>query len=141
CGGLIQGPESGILTSPGFYGKENSTYEPDTQCVWSLKAPEGQIVKIKITDMDLEYNVECKHDFLKLFEGGGTDASLVHVYCNNPQDEPIQDRFREVKSRGRYLTLYFLTDMSIERRGFRLEYSFSGFEDECGFTTNRMTGT
>ncbi|EJW72528.1 hypothetical protein WUBG_16565, partial [Wuchereria bancrofti] len=31
--------------------------------------------------------------------------------------------------------------MSIERRGFRLEYSFSGFEDECGFTTNRMTGT
>ncbi|VDN93661.1 unnamed protein product [Brugia pahangi] len=141
CGGLIQGPESGILTSPGFYGKENSTYEPDTQCVWSLKAPEGQIVKIKITDMDLEYNVECKHDFLKLFEGGGTDASLVHVYCNNPQDEPIQDRFREVKSRGRYLTLYFFTDMSIERRGFRLEYSFSGFEDECGFTTNRMTGT
>uniref|UniRef100_A0A158PT14 Cubilin n=1 Tax=Brugia timori TaxID=42155 RepID=A0A158PT14_9BILA len=129
CGGLIQGPESGILTSPGFYGKENSTYEPDTQCVWSLKAPEGQIVKIKITDMDLEYNVECKHDFLKLFEGGGTDASLVHVYCNNPQDEPIQDRFREVKSRGRYLTLYFFTDMSIERRGFRLEYSFSGFED------------
>uniref|UniRef100_A0A914RGT7 CUB domain-containing protein n=1 Tax=Parascaris equorum TaxID=6256 RepID=A0A914RGT7_PAREQ len=39
------------------------------QCVWSLKAPEGQIVKIKVTDMDLEYNVECKHDFLKLFEG------------------------------------------------------------------------
>ncbi|OZC07943.1 CUB domain protein [Onchocerca flexuosa] len=91
--------------------------------------------------MDLEYNVECKHDFLKLFEGGGTDASLVHVYCNNPYDEPIQDRFKEVKSRGRYLTLYFNTDKSIERRGFRLEYSFSGFEDECGFTTNRMLGT
>ncbi|CAG9535646.1 unnamed protein product [Cercopithifilaria johnstoni] len=141
CGGLIQGPESGILISPGFYRKGNSTYEPDTQCVWSLKAPEGQIVKIKITDMDLEYNVECKHDFLKLFEGGGTDASLIHIYCNNPQDEPIQDRFKEVKSRGRYLTLYFFTDKSIERRGFRLEYSFSGFEDECGFTTNRMTGT
>lgn len=48
CGGLIQGPESGILTSPGFYGKENSTYEPDTQCVWSLKAPEGQIVKVRL---------------------------------------------------------------------------------------------
>ncbi|KAM3716945.1 Cubilin [Dirofilaria immitis] len=141
CGGLIQGPEPGILTSPGFYETENSTYEPNTQCVWSLKAPEGQIVKIGITDMDLEYNVECKHDFLKLFEGSGTDASLVHTYCNNPQDEPIQDRFKEVKSRGRYLTLYFNTDKSIERKGFRLEYSFSGFEDECGFTTNRMTGT
>ncbi|VDK77902.1 unnamed protein product [Litomosoides sigmodontis] len=140
CGGLIQGPESGVLTSPHFYERENSTYEPDTQCVWSLKAPEGQIVKIRITDMDLEFNVECKHDFLKLFEGGGTDASLVHIYCNNPQDEPIQDRFREVKSRGRYLTLYFFTDKSIERRGFRLEYSFSGFEDECGFSTNRVTG-
>lgn len=76
---------------------------------------------------------------LSFIVGGGTDASLVHMYCNNPDDEPIQDRFREVKSRGRYLTLYFFTDSSIERKGFRLEYSFSSFEDGSSFYINNYS--
>uniref|UniRef100_A0A9J2PYS9 CUB domain-containing protein n=1 Tax=Ascaris lumbricoides TaxID=6252 RepID=A0A9J2PYS9_ASCLU len=140
CGGYIKGPVAGVITSPGF-GTSDGNYEPNMQCVWSLKAPEGQIVKIKVTDMDLEYNVECKHDFLKLFEGGGTDSSLIHIYCNNPDEEPLQERFKEVKSRGRFLTLYFYTDKSVQRKGFRIEYSFSGFDNECGFTTSAMNGT
>ncbi|VDK57227.1 unnamed protein product [Anisakis simplex] len=85
--------------------------------------------KIKITDMDIEYHVECKHDFLKLYEGGGTDSSLIHTYCNNPDEEPLQERFKEVKSRGRFITLYFYTDKTVQRKGFRIEYSFSGFEN------------
>ncbi|VDM93747.1 unnamed protein product, partial [Onchocerca ochengi] len=125
--------------SENVYWKSNSTcldtgsYVRITVCDGLIQGPEP----IKITDMDLEYNVECKHDFLKSFGGisrklglivGGTDTSLVHVYCNNPYDEPIQNRFKEVKYLT-YLTLYFNTDKSVERRGFRLEYSFSGFED------------
>ncbi|MFH4977909.1 hypothetical protein AB6A40_004618 [Gnathostoma spinigerum] len=138
CGGYYNGPDGGFIASPGY---NNGSYPANTQCIWSFKAPEAKVVKLKIVDMNLEHSYECKHDYLRVYEGGGTDASLIHIYCNNDQMEPLQERFQDVKSKGRYLTLYFVSDGTIQMKGFKIEYSFIGFDDECGFSTNSLNGT
>ncbi|KAK6758659.1 hypothetical protein RB195_016091 [Necator americanus] len=43
CGGLIDKPNSGVITSPNFGGGQ--PYLRNSHCLWMLVAPEGMIVK------------------------------------------------------------------------------------------------
>ncbi|WKY13932.1 hypothetical protein Q1695_004623 [Nippostrongylus brasiliensis] len=143
CGGVISRPNAGVVTSPNF--GDGRPYLSDSNCLWMLIAPEGMVVKITITDMDIEYNPACDNDVLIV--GEGPESDVIHRYCsrenrygNETEEEMLKVRFKTVKSRSRYLTLTWTTDSQNEYRGWRIDYEFIPDGAECGFATHAMTG-
>uniref|UniRef100_A0A914H2F9 Cubilin n=1 Tax=Globodera rostochiensis TaxID=31243 RepID=A0A914H2F9_GLORO len=139
CGGVIDSDRgmSGELSSPNF-GVTN--YSNNMECLWSLRAPEGRVVSIEITFMDLESSLECNHDVLEVSSGEDLSA-VIHRYCVQEEDK-LADRFRHIRTVGHSLTLYFSTDSSVTRKGFSLQYAFvSTGQSDCGFNANSLNGT
>ncbi|KAI6211378.1 putative cubilin [Aphelenchoides besseyi] len=143
CGGHINSEfsgNSGRIQSPGTY---RGNYTSNADCLWILEAPEGQVVSLNITRLDLEFVVDCNNDFLEISEGQDRHAVIVRL-CHEEEprsDFQLQDRFRTYKSHGRYMTLYFHSNAEIERRGFELKWEFTHFDNgTCGFTAHSETG-
>uniref|UniRef100_A0A7E4UNF5 Cubilin n=1 Tax=Panagrellus redivivus TaxID=6233 RepID=A0A7E4UNF5_PANRE len=139
CGGTIDPDEaqSGVITSPNF--DSGNVYDKNMNCLWYLKAPEGQIIETEIDFMDIEYQVECKNDVLIVAEGQGLH-SVIHRYCNSVE-APLPERFRKIRSHSRELTLLWHSDSNVQRKGFNLTYSFvSNNENGCGFTAHAGRG-
>uniref|UniRef100_A0A158R3Q9 Cubilin n=1 Tax=Syphacia muris TaxID=451379 RepID=A0A158R3Q9_9BILA len=135
CGGFIVGPDDGVITSPG-YNQESGTYPSDIECLWILKAPEGQVVRVNITDMELQFDYDCRLDELTLYEGYGKDIAQIHQYCSA---EGVHERFQE--SIGRILSFHFHSAVSTGKRGFKINYSFHSASQVCGFTRKSRNGT
>uniref|UniRef100_A0A1I7UVG7 Cubilin n=1 Tax=Caenorhabditis tropicalis TaxID=1561998 RepID=A0A1I7UVG7_9PELO len=140
CGGLITTPNTGEITSPN-YG--NGRYLPGSKCRWVLEAPEGQIVKIKVVEMKIVYDHECENDHLIIGEGKQADVNPIHRYCHKidgENEEKLEDRFKSIKTHGRYMTVQWVTNQKSEDAGWKLEYEFVGENDECGYHTRGLSG-
>uniref|UniRef100_A0A914BUV6 Cubilin n=1 Tax=Acrobeloides nanus TaxID=290746 RepID=A0A914BUV6_9BILA len=138
CGGLLRDNPSGVIEPP---KGADGNYTDNAFCIWTLQAPEGKVVSIEITSMNIEYEVECKHDVLIISEGDSGQAT-IHRYCNGNGSEPLADRFKKVKSRSRDLTLQWITDDSINKQGgFIINYEFVDYDSACGFVTHSKSGT
>ncbi|CAI2354216.1 unnamed protein product [Caenorhabditis sp. 36 PRJEB53466] len=141
CGGVIRSPNAGEITSPNFGA--GLKYLPNSKCRWHLEAPEGQIVKIKIVEMRIQYDHECSADRLIVGEGRQADVNVIHKYCHKmdgSQEQKLEDRFKTIRSHGRFLTLVWLTDANFESDGWKLEYEFVGENDDCGYHSRGMSG-
>ncbi|CAJ0568881.1 unnamed protein product, partial [Mesorhabditis spiculigera] len=94
--------------------------------------------------MDIEYDVTCNHDELKLLEGAGDQAQVVHRYCIPAEKTaligPNSERFNTQISKSRHFTLIWRTDADVEQKGWKLEYEFVNPNSECGFISNAMHG-
>jgi len=62
CGGVITGRQSGQITSPNF----PRNYPDDKECIWLIKANEGQTIEFTIAELDLEPNRRCRYDYLEV---------------------------------------------------------------------------
>ena len=142
CGGLIteqtQEAQAGTITSPNW---SRGNYTNSAECLWTLQAPEGKIVTLNFTFMDIEHSINgCNSDFLEVSEGQDRH-SVFHRYCNDNGDHKMEDRYRTIRTVGRHLTLYFHSDSSVSGRGFSADWEFVGeVENQCGFTTHAKTG-
>ncbi|KAI6227549.1 putative cubilin [Aphelenchoides fujianensis] len=139
CGGHVRAAEfgnSGRIQSPG----SPRAYANDADCIWVLEAPEGQL---NITRLDLEHSVDCEKDFLEISEGEDRHA-VVGRWCYEEGADvqfAMPERFRRLKSHGRFLTLRFHSDGEGVRRGFEALWRFTHFEDgTCGFTSHAESG-
>lgn len=59
---------------------------------------------------------------------------MIHRYCYQADGDSLSgmpERFRSIRSHGRTLTLYFKTDSSITRKGFKASLEFVDY-DETG---------
>uniref|UniRef100_A0A8R1DU11 CUB domain-containing protein n=1 Tax=Caenorhabditis japonica TaxID=281687 RepID=A0A8R1DU11_CAEJA len=142
CGGVITTPNSGEITSPNF--GPGQKYLPGSKCRWILEAPEGQIVKIKFVEMRITYEHECAEDSLIVGEGRQAEMNIIHKYCHRmdgEQETKLEERFKTLKSHGRYLSLLWSTNEKFEEAGWKLQYEFVNENDECGFHTKGMSGT
>ncbi|CAD6193661.1 unnamed protein product [Caenorhabditis auriculariae] len=139
--GVIETPSSGTITSPNW--SLHGQYLPNSHCKWFLTAPEGQVVKINILMMDVEYTTECVNDILTV--GEGIDNLIIHKYCNSNDEygkpeEQLAERFKTVVSVSRYLTLEWHTDGQNERNGWKIDYEFVNANNVCGYATKGMSG-
>uniref|UniRef100_A0A1I7RXF4 Cubilin n=1 Tax=Bursaphelenchus xylophilus TaxID=6326 RepID=A0A1I7RXF4_BURXY len=126
CGGDITEElygNFGTIRAPGT--QDGGNYSNNADCLWHLKAPEGLVIKLSVTKMDLEYDVYCNHDVLEVAEGLATSSQL-HRYCNSEliPDTALEDRFKRLISRGRYLTLHFHSNHEINGKGFEIDWEF-----------------
>ena len=91
---------------PGYY-PTNKIY------VWTITVPEGKIIEVTFQELDIEYSSGCTKDFLKAYDGRGVNDALLNTYCG-------RSRPASFRTSGRYLYLYFRSDVSGTSRGFRI---------------------
>ncbi|MCI4382268.1 hypothetical protein PGIGA_G00012940 [Pangasianodon gigas] len=90
-------------------------YPNNARCTWTLLGGEMQVVSLTFTSVDLESC--CDH--IRVYDGPNTQHTLLGSVTGN------QTQFNSSNS---YMTVFFSTDHSVTRQGFRAEWTFKS----CG---------
>uniref|UniRef100_A0A8C0FEB1 Cubilin n=1 Tax=Bubo bubo TaxID=30461 RepID=A0A8C0FEB1_BUBBB len=127
CGGTVIG-QSGIVESTGYPDRH---YQDNLLCEWFLQGPRGHYLTIRLEGLDIQNSSECTNDFVEIREYNAS-GNLLGRYCGNtlPDAVDTSDSFAYVK---------FITDGSVNARGFRLHFDSS--TEECGGDFTAPVGT
>lgn len=109
CGGLITSPEGSIM-SPNY----PEPYEELTECTWIISTSQGSSVQVFIIDLDLEVHFLCSLDYLEFFEITNVGTKSLGKYCTSHSTV--------ITSVGNRMKILFHSDISMEGRGFHLQY-------------------
>ena len=120
CGGTFT-EATGLVTSP----YHPNPYPSGRQCDYLIAQPMGMTIRVAFIDFEIEGSYNCAYDYLEIRDGDNGNSSLVGKYCGDPslQPDPIQ-------STHNYLWLRFVTDGSVQNRGFAFNYTT--VESRCG---------
>ncbi|XP_064612183.1 uncharacterized protein LOC135476179 isoform X2 [Liolophura sinensis] len=125
--GVVVSDKKGVIQSPNF-GVGN--YPLETKCVWKIRASAGERIHISYTNFQLEWERNCRWDSLTAHAGENTNrSSLLGRFCGS-------DLPSNITSSGNVITLVFVSDRVVSRRGFRLEYDILRAKQSapaCGF--------
>ncbi|XP_060075561.1 cubilin-like [Ylistrum balloti] len=127
CGGTLTAEQDGEIVSTNYPG----IYDPLSNCSWLILADHSaDRITLTFTHMDTEFYSSCIHDYVSVYNGDDEAAPLIGKYCGNTIPSPIT-------SLGSALFVRFVTDISVQRTGFRAVYSKSS--SACGgdFTAER----
>ncbi|GMR48509.1 hypothetical protein PMAYCL1PPCAC_18704 [Pristionchus mayeri] len=119
CGGPLYS-SSGIIQSPLY----PDAYPPNADCLWSIRVPEGKQVALKVHFFHLESHKECIYDRVVVYEGSSEGSIPIALLCGQTTQGT------HVVSKGsNQVTLRFISDSSVQKSGFELE--FVEEVDEC----------
>ncbi|XP_075699576.1 embryonic protein UVS.2-like [Rhinoderma darwinii] len=108
CGGKFYTPDKNI-TSLGY----PNAYPPNLNCVYTITAPVGYRVSLSVNNFQLENIRFCKNDYLKT-----SDGSIERgPFCGD-------NKIPTITSTGNTLVLTFVSDSSVQKRGFQASYIF-----------------
>lgn len=115
CGGTYNN-ENGIIASPMY----PLPYHKDRECIYEIVAPLGKSITLDWMDFDVEGNTypECNYDRVEVYDGVPDDANSLGRYCGHVMPP-------QAISKMNLMTLKFVSDVSIEGRGWRGNYSFT----------------
>ncbi|XP_010225526.1 PREDICTED: cubilin-like, partial [Tinamus guttatus] len=127
CGGTVTG-QTGTIESVGY---PDLHYEDNLRCEWFLQGPRGHYLTITVEGLDIQNSSECANDFVEIREYNAS-GNVLGRYCGNtlPDAVDTSDSFAYVK---------FVTDGSVNARGFRLRFDSSS--EECGGDFTAPIGT
>lgn len=111
CGGYFTN-EKGELSSPSY----NGTYLSNILCEYNIKTSQGSKIRIDFREFHLEKSVNCRFDYLKIYDGPSEESPLVGKFCGT-----IYPKFYVSSSN----TLYFIfrSDYSVSGEGFKISYN------------------
>uniref|UniRef100_A0A8C5QLU8 Metalloendopeptidase n=1 Tax=Leptobrachium leishanense TaxID=445787 RepID=A0A8C5QLU8_9ANUR len=112
CGGVFYAP-AGNFTSPAY-----PKYAPKMQCKWTISAAPEYKVSLTFSDFELEpmNNQKCSYDYVSVYDGLDDSSSLLGKFCGTNYTSPIT-------STGHTMYIEFVTDKTIQLRGFRASYT------------------
>ena len=108
CPSIIPGASVGVVYSPNFPW----SYPSDILCVWRIRAPTGQRVKLTFIKFNLETSSSCAYDYVKVLDGYYTQLGK---YCGFQIPSSIS-------SSSSSLTVEFHSDSSSTFSGFLALY-------------------
>lgn len=131
CGGKVN--DTKVITSS--FGNDN--YDENLNCTWNIEAPRNKIVVVKFLYIDLESHSECNNDYVALFDSSYVNddmrLALLCGYINSTTT---------LRSTGNNMVLEFITDSSLNYKGFKAVIYFSYSEKVgCGGRVNITTGS
>jgi len=104
---------------------------------WLIAVPSNQRVTLSFSYLD----TELYYDYVKIYDGSSSQATLLGTYSGNSQPSSIT-------SSGSYVYITFHSDSSVSSSydGFVIEYvSFGSFEENCNsnnaYTLDSPSGT
>lgn len=123
CGGTITSPE-GSIVSPNY----PETYDANTECLWKIATNQGSYLQLTVADLDLESVSSCSLDYIEFSEMVNKQKKILGKYCTIP-NPPV------MTTAGNKLSVFFRSDVSVQGRGFQLQYS-----TVCNNTVKGMSG-
>uniref|UniRef100_A0A0K0E2R5 Cubilin n=1 Tax=Strongyloides stercoralis TaxID=6248 RepID=A0A0K0E2R5_STRER len=141
CGGIVKGMK-GFITSPTYNMLDSNDDKRNFEsCVWTLKAPENHIVKIKIHNVTLQSTSTQGSDaFLNIYEGNTEDNAVLHRFSK--KEHTLMKEFYNIKSNGQIIIIqWYIGSFNPYKRGFKLQYEYVRKDNECGYHIYDMNGT
>ncbi|XP_032169876.1 deleted in malignant brain tumors 1 protein isoform X6 [Mustela erminea] len=114
CGGFLTQP-SGYFSSPFYPG----TYPNNANCLWDIEVQNNYHVTVIFRDVQLEGG--CSYDYIEVFDGPSHSSPLIARVCNGSVGP--------LTSSSNFMSIRFVSDGSITRRGFQADYYSSPSED------------
>ena len=101
-----------IITSPNYPGN----YSNKMECQLTIRFAADEIVKITLDEFDVEGEFDrCWYDYLTLYDGDTTSSRIIDKeLCG------YSARGKTFKSTGNVMTLFFKSDDSVTRPGFKI---------------------
>ncbi|MBZ3872256.1 CUB and sushi domain-containing protein 1 [Sciurus carolinensis] len=106
CGGVVEEME-GVILSPGFPGN----YPSNMDCSWKIALPVGFGAHIQF----LNFSTEPNHDFIEIRNGPYETSRMMGRFSGSELPSTLLSTSHET-------TVYFHSDHSQNRPGFKLEY-------------------
>ncbi|XP_014892814.1 CUB and sushi domain-containing protein 1-like, partial [Poecilia latipinna] len=106
CGGIREEME-GMILSPGFPGN----YPSNSDCTWRIYLPVGYGAHVQF----LNFSTEANHDFLEIRNGPLDTSAVIGRFSGQDVPSPLLTTSHET-------TVYFHSDHSQNKPGFRFEY-------------------
>uniref|UniRef100_A0A2K6S3H7 CUB and Sushi multiple domains 2 n=1 Tax=Saimiri boliviensis boliviensis TaxID=39432 RepID=A0A2K6S3H7_SAIBB len=106
CGGTVEEME-GVILSPGFPGN----YPSNMDCSWKIALPVGFGAHIQF----LNFSTEPNHDFIEIRNGPYETSRMMGRFSGSELPSSLLSTSHET-------TVYFHSDHSQNRPGFKLEY-------------------
>lgn len=127
CHNTLKG-HRGIIESPNF----PSPYPHDYNCSWIIEAPIGNNISIAFSHLILESHPTCYFDYVEISEKlyDGTEKQ-IKKYCGEVSSLP------SLTVTSNIAIVRFLTDFTVSRGGFRLEWKIEG----CGGKLTKEIGS
>lgn len=122
---------TGIIQSPRFPKR----YPKNRNCTWVIHVENGLQIRLNFTTFKVEseslVHGKC-YDYLEIRNGRQSDSPLVGKFCGHG---PMP----EIVSHSNYLYLRFISDVSLEDKGFKLQYEATA--TGCGGTLTAESGS
>ncbi|XP_052804288.1 hemicentin-1-like isoform X2 [Mya arenaria] len=115
---------SGVIESPNF----PNPYPHNLNCTWVIDTTIGNTVYISFSSFSIESN--CQYDHLQINDGDQPTSTSLGTFCGSNLPRPISSSTDKV-------WINFVTDSSVAKNGFRLEYITHG----CGGYLHTPTGS
>nr|XP_046231199.1 bone morphogenetic protein 1-like isoform X2 [Scatophagus argus] len=107
---------SGTISSPNWPDR----YPSKKACTWSLSTTPGHRIKLAFNEIDMEAHLECAYDHLEIYDGQDMRVPSLGRFCGTKKPSPVI-------SSGNKMFLRFISDNSVQKRGFEASYGA-----ECG---------
>ncbi|NXC49902.1 BMP1 protein, partial [Penelope pileata] len=117
CGGDVK-KDHGHIQSPNY----PDDYRPSKVCVWRITVSEGFHVGLTFQSFEIERHDSCAYDYLEIRDGSSEGSGLIGRFCG-------YDKPDDIKSSSNHLWLKFVSDGSINKAGFAV--NFFKDKDEC----------
>ncbi|XP_046577738.1 cubilin-like isoform X2 [Haliotis rubra] len=115
------------LTSPGY----PSFYPNNLDCIWTITAPLGNIIRVEVVNIQMETSTGCVSDYLLFSDGASADGVQLQRLCTASS--------RYIFSFGISMTITFHTDNAVVSTGFNVKYTagiFATAPRVCGADTD-----
>ncbi|XP_043331153.1 deleted in malignant brain tumors 1 protein isoform X23 [Cervus canadensis] len=107
CGGFLT-QFSGNVSSP-FYPRN---YPNNAKCVWDIEVQNNYRVTVVFRDVQLEGG--CNYDYIEVYDGPHHSSPLLARVCDGAGGS--------FTSSSNFMSIRFVSDISITKRGFLAEY-------------------
>ncbi|XP_070536661.1 cubilin-like [Ptychodera flava] len=129
CGGIFNVTDAiQVISSPNY----PNNYGDNTRCRWVLDAPEGQVVQVTVTDINIQSNSDCENDFVEFRDSPMYEGGQSAKYCGST----VPPVFR---STGQTVEVNFQSDSSVNAKGFNLQYVIAGCTHTLTMDNGRTT--
>ena len=104
--------ENGLITSPNYPGN----YYAGINYYWVITGERARVIELTVDDVDLEQSLDCKNDFLKIYDGDSKKGTLIRTYCGKLA------AVETLKSTGNKMHVYFRSDDGNVKPGFKVSW-------------------
>ncbi|RZC35073.1 CUB, FXa inhibition and/or EGF CA domain containing protein, partial [Asbolus verrucosus] len=120
CGGRLQASimERYIYSHANF---GSSDYDNKTDCEWTIETASGYNTTLSFLVFDVEDIVDCKYDYVEIFNGTDSSASSFGKFCGSSLPPDIVS--------SKTLLVHFHSDGTVSKKGFSLIYKASNDSD------------